>query len=351
MTPLVDIVVLCHNRADITMPFLENLRENTKGVPYSLTVMDNGSTDSTRTMLKWFKANTRKWNPRARFKDFPFRYIKDRGNLGFAGGNNYAAKKGKARWILFINNDAFPEDPHWLSSLLACGKSNAYDAMGPTSDMVFGLQLQKFDKDWPSHHPAKFLSGFCFLVKRKAFERVNGWCEKFFNGDEDLDISIRLRRAGYKLGINRKVFMKHLCSQSMGPFVQKKGCSLQQWFSGTRKQLHQRHGEQIENDLFEWQSLKTKPEDWHKLGVLPNGEYFGIPGSVGAVVTAIRELYHPGRIHGASDHAPRSGSDNGRDAGDVPVEGNAQAARLLGGRIYPSSGLHRRGEQCLVLAA
>lgn len=295
-SPEVDICVLCHNRADVTGPFLRNIAENTTGVDYTLTVLDNGSTDQTHKLLWWYWLNTRRWVPWAQFKGTPFTYVKGRGNLGFAGGNNYLAKRGKAPWILFCNNDVFPKNPQWLwdlwySTLPIIGD---YDAIGPTSDNVLGLQHEKFnDGTWPEHHRAKFLSGFCMLIRREAFEAVNGWNERFFNGDEDLDISIRLRRAGYKLGIDRNVWVRHLCSQSLSPYVEKQGLTVKEWFQATRAQLHALYGRGVEGDLFEWESLRQPPEKWPELGVLPNGEYFQLPGGHAAQHAAIRQLYHP----------------------------------------------------------
>ena len=48
--------------------------------------------------------------------DFPVKLIRSETNLGFAGGNNLAARSAVGEYLVLLNGDAFPE-PGWLETL------------------------------------------------------------------------------------------------------------------------------------------------------------------------------------------------------------------------------------------
>jgi len=290
-SPLVDIVIPAWNRCDMTFQCLEHLYALDAGAPFRVILVDNGSKDRTRSILRWYKANTKPWVPWARRKGFDLKTLHLRHNLGFARANNLGAERGNARWLLFMNNDAFPANQGWLRLLLLQARACSWDAIGPVSDNVLGIQDQKWNRSFPSAHEAKFLSGFCLLVSRNAFESVGGWDDEFLNGDEDLDLCIRLRKSGFTLGVNREVFVRHICSQTMHNFVAAYKMTIQEWFANTRDQLLRKHGAAWHEDLFQWEQYNRPPEEWRAIGVLPNGRFFQLPGSRRAQVSAIRGLY------------------------------------------------------------
>ena len=284
----IDVCVLGHNRSDLTRVFLPYFVEHTSGVDYKLWFLDNGSNDEgdqTRRVMGWFKANTKRWVPWARYKGTRYKGFHSEINLGFAGGNNFLARQGTAPWILFMNNDAFAENPYWLGILLLTAKRMGWDAIGPVSTEVMGIQCVRWNDDWPSLHPSKKLSGFCFLVRRSVFEDIGGWDEDFMNGDEDCDISIRIRERAWKkegkarpIGVNRGVYVHHLCSESMEGWCESIGETIKEHFQKTRVQLCTKHDPRNQIDLFYWEDLRTPPERWREHGVLPNGKYYQRPG-------------------------------------------------------------------------
>ncbi len=57
-------------------------------------------------------------------------------------------------------------------------------------------------------YAARFLIGFCVLVRRSVLDKVGG-IDNSLPGGDDLDLSMRLRSAGYKLIVDRDVFVFH----------------------------------------------------------------------------------------------------------------------------------------------
>ncbi|HVY62059.1 MAG TPA: glycosyltransferase family 2 protein, partial [Planctomycetota bacterium] len=68
-----------------------------------------------------------------------------------------------------------------------------------------------------------FIAACVMLVRREAYERLGGLDETFFMYCEDVEWSMRARRAGYELGGSRDIVVRHGLSQSSGggdsPFV------------------------------------------------------------------------------------------------------------------------------------
>jgi GT2 family glycosyltransferase len=48
------------------------------------------------------------------------------------------------------------------------------------------------------------------MIRRDAFEKVNGFDERFFMYGEDIDLSIRIAEAGYKTYYLGKISVTHL---------------------------------------------------------------------------------------------------------------------------------------------
>lgn len=110
------VVILNHNGRAHLGPCLEALlaADGLAG-PEAIVVADNGSRDGS---LDWLADR----HPR-------LRRIAFRSNLGFAAGNNAAAERVDAPWLLFLNNDTRvrPDAPRQLA-LAAAGGADAVGA-------------------------------------------------------------------------------------------------------------------------------------------------------------------------------------------------------------------------------
>jgi GT2 family glycosyltransferase len=210
--PTASIVILAWNAWPITRSCLEVLRSSV-GLDDEVIVVDNGSTDETRTALggyPWVKV------------------VRNDRNRGFAGGCNDGAAVATRDVVVFLNNDTLPVG-RWLDELLEPMTDPTVTASGPRSNFVSGPQLvngtsyvvnrtvglRAFVEDWQREHrgrieEAERLVGFCLAVRRASFEQVDGFDEDFGTGGyEDEDLCLRLRAAGGRLLISHGSFVHH----------------------------------------------------------------------------------------------------------------------------------------------
>ena len=139
--------------------------------------------------------------------------IENKENLGWVGGINQGIEIAKekypdAEFYCFLNNDVeLPTDfwdkiePHFAEEDTG--------AVGPIGNNVSGLHDYNV-KGYPNHHEVKFLIGFCFVVRRKLIDQIGGLDPIFGWGlSDDLDISLRIRKFGYRLFIARDCRVFH----------------------------------------------------------------------------------------------------------------------------------------------
>ena len=140
------------------------------------------------------------------------RFSRSGTNLGFGRGHNANAGRGRAPWILVINPDCVLE-PGALDALAACAASAAPD--------VAALEMRQV----PYEHPKAYdpvtletgwVSGAASLFRRTAFEAVGGFDARIFMYGEDVDLSWRLRAAGWRLLYQPRCAVLHLTYREPG---------------------------------------------------------------------------------------------------------------------------------------
>jgi len=149
-------------------------------------------------------------------------------NLGFSRACNQGIAAGRGDLIVLLNPDTVVS-PGWLSRLAAHLQDRTVGAVGPVSDYVAGLQKVQLYVDPAALRPAapdslaeavyrrnrgsgretKLLIGFCLMIPRRVLDRVGWLDEDLFLGNDDLDLSWRLRREGYRLLVATDVFVHH----------------------------------------------------------------------------------------------------------------------------------------------
>lgn len=132
---------------------------------------------------------------RLRARRVPLAVGGGRGNLGFGGGVNALLAGVGAEHVLLLNQDAIPE-PGALARLwqVACG--DAHD--------VAAWEMRQIPYEHPKDYdPVTLDTGWCsgaaVLLRTRALREVGGFEPRIFMYGEDVDLSWRLRCAGWRL--------------------------------------------------------------------------------------------------------------------------------------------------------
>jgi len=224
MTPRVSAVVLGWNGREDTLACLRSLHHATY-LELSVVVVDNGSTDG---------------GPEAVATEFPaVRVLRLGENRGFAGGVNAGvdvALGNGADAVLLLNNDTTVE-PGFLEPLTAaaCGAivgaacAQILDSAtgriwyaGASYDPRRGHQGRHTGYGDPPLEPeiapyeTERACGGAMLIPRAALEDVGPLDETLFAYAEDVDWSLRARRAGLRILVVPASVVHHRVSASTG---------------------------------------------------------------------------------------------------------------------------------------
>ncbi len=170
-------------------------------------------------------------------------YLPQACNTGFAKAVNTGARGAKSEWILILNDDVTIKDMEMVGKLVEFAKKKGYSSVSPVLKNKTGVienigynvlpigrvelnfAKKKFDQNYIDG-----LTAACLLIKRKVFEDMNGFDERFFAYLEDVDLFLRIKKAGYKFGVNTDIDVihdKNTTSSKMGSFKQRQ--DLKNW--------------------------------------------------------------------------------------------------------------------------
>ena len=157
--------------------------------------------------------------------------IETRRNLGFAGGNNigirYALEHG-AEYIWLLNNDTVV-DPGALTAMVELAEKDR--RIGVVGSVLYYMEQPTKVQAWGggrvnlitgrSRHllaPGEphYITGASVLLRSEAIKQVGLLDEGFFMYWEDVDLSLRLRKAGWKLAVADDARVLHKESASAG---------------------------------------------------------------------------------------------------------------------------------------
>lgn len=133
-------------------------------------------------------------------------------NLGFGRGHNANARRGKSPWLLVVNQDCVVE-PGALERLVETAAAD--DAK------VAAWEMRQVPYEHPkAYDPATldtpWASGAATLFRREAYEAVGGFDEALFMYGEDVDLSWRLRAAGWRVTYQPRCAVVHRTYREAG---------------------------------------------------------------------------------------------------------------------------------------
>jgi GT2 family glycosyltransferase len=203
-------VMVTYNSAPAVRATLPALRPQLRGGD-ELVVVDNGSADDTL-------AAVRQLVPDAVVIESP-------GNVGFAAGVNAGVRAARGELLVILNPDAVPaagfveaiRNPggDWAAWM---GLVRAGEAINSSGGIVHFTGIAWAGQAEPAGaREVPFLSGACLAIPRGRFLAAGGFAEPYFMYQEDVDLSLRLRLAGERLGVEPAAVVDHAYEFAKGP--------------------------------------------------------------------------------------------------------------------------------------
>jgi GT2 family glycosyltransferase len=226
MNPLVSIIIVSYNTADITIDCLKSILHDKglKQTPFEIIIVDNNSHDDSIVKIKKFKENLKQ-------KDCQLTLISNKDNAGFGKANNQGLKIAKGNYILFLNSDtiilhsAISQSLDWLSShpeasictAQLLNKDKTIQASGgffPTLANIFTWCLSlddlplinkiikpihphtptfyTHDNFYLKDHQQDWITGAFMLTRKSILDKIKGFDENYFMYGEELELSYRI---------------------------------------------------------------------------------------------------------------------------------------------------------------
>lgn len=224
----VGIIIVNWNKNEETIECLKSILKSKVDFLYSIILVDNGSHHKLRSELK------------RKIRSIPnLIFIESKKNLGFAGGNNLALKKGMSLgfdYFFLLNNDTIIDTKTLQVLIDTFRKSKNIGAVSPK--MLFYSQSQKIwwaggkidlkygritnlgygcdDHFHVNMIDCDYLTGCALMVKQEVVEKVGFLDTRYFHTAEDVDWSIRIRNKGYTLKMNPEAKIWHKVAISGG---------------------------------------------------------------------------------------------------------------------------------------
>jgi GT2 family glycosyltransferase len=228
--PRVTAVVVSYNTRDELLRCLGSLRRHA-GLPCQIVVVDNASADGSAAAVA------------SGFPDALL--IRNPENVGFSRANNQGLRAASAAYVLFLNSDAELTAGALPALGVILDERPRLGAVGPrlqaadgTVEVSFGPPLtpiaewrqrrlvqgvrrrrsaavRRAEAQAAAEREPGWLSAACLLARREALDAVGGFDEGFFLYEEDVDLCVRLRQAGWSVVFTPSAQVIHHLGRSM----------------------------------------------------------------------------------------------------------------------------------------
>ena len=225
--PKVSIIVLNRNGLEHLQRLFDSIKQNTLYKNYEIIVVENASDDGSVDFLE-----------KNQFK-LPLRVLRNAKNVTFSAGNNQAAAVAQGEYLLLLNNDVEPMKG-WLTHLVSSITQKSQDKIGSVSAKLIYPYKENFENSCQVQHAGiafndevglyrpynigtgkqpkdnyltdcnhAALTGACILIHKDTYNEVQGLDESYNYGYEDVDLGLKLVKAGYSNLLSTKAILFH----------------------------------------------------------------------------------------------------------------------------------------------
>lgn len=248
---MVGIIIVNFNTRKLLQDCLESIFSQKWKYEINVYVVDNASVDGSVEMVK---------------KEFSkVKLLENDANIGFAAGNNTAAKVVDEKYLLYLNSDTIVQNGA-IDNLLdfiensdygiaSCKLLNLDKSLQPNAgDLPIGFALcnwlfglddyllfwreklpsvhRQYKNYYQGEHEVGWVSGAVMIVRDGVTQKIGLMDDRIFMYGEDVEYCLRAKRAGFKVGWTDKAEIIHLGGGSS------KDPKLRQWIGEFRGLLY-----------------------------------------------------------------------------------------------------------------
>lgn len=197
------VVIPCFNKASLTgdrlleLDRLFHIRKD-----FEVIIVNNGSTDQTRAILKWWRENA----------DWRFLVKHLRANIGFGPAVNIGAHAARGDFLFIVSNDVAIKGDFFADVL-------DFIRSEPDDDFVCTGRVIDWAAGWnefPNIAPIHYAEGWFLAMRTKLWRKLGGFDERYVPHDyEDIDFSYNAMQDGAQLR-QLRVPLTHIGAGTVG---------------------------------------------------------------------------------------------------------------------------------------
>lgn len=232
--PKVSIIIPTKDKVKVLKKCINSIIERTDYKNYEIIVIDNNSTDP--GTLEYLGSLSKEPNISILKYEEPF---------NFSAINNFAARKTKGEYLLFLNNDTEVICREWLSALVEHAQRKEVGAVGckllypngkiQHAGLILGISGIRGKPGVAGHshkyihnsHPGYYgrphvihnlsaVTAACVIIRSEVFEEAGGFDENLGVAFNDVDLCLKVREKGYLVVYTPYSELYHFESASRG---------------------------------------------------------------------------------------------------------------------------------------
>ena len=228
--PLISIIIPNKDEANTLRACITSILKKSTYSNYEILVVENNSTSS--AIFDYYKEL--RSEPKVRVLTY-----KGKGSFNYSGINNFAVRHAKGEHLLLLNNDTRVISPDWLQEMLMFSQRRDVGAVGAMlyypddtvqhAGVILGIggianhAHVNHLRGGPGYmgrmavvQNYSAVTGACMMLRRKIWDEMQGLDENFAVAFNDVDLCVRIRRAGYLIVWTPYAELYHYESKSRG---------------------------------------------------------------------------------------------------------------------------------------
>ena len=228
--PLISIIIPNKDALKMLVTCIDSIVQRSTYENYEILIMENNS--ETKEIFEYYDLISK--------LDF-VRVIKYEDKFNYSRINNVAVKHAKGDYLLFLNNDIEILEPKWMEELLMYAQREDVGAVGAklfyanntvqhngiiTGVGPDGIAIHshagesRFEVGYMGRlyyaQDVNAVTAACMMVSKEIFNEVEGFDEDLAVAYNDVDLCLKIRKAGYLNVINPFAYAYHYESISRG---------------------------------------------------------------------------------------------------------------------------------------